>query len=213
MVTRGESAVSHIQNVSHRINCKLQLPKRNFGESGSSVCIPFQFASTSIGQRASTIVAFLFVSENAPGPPRAGRLPFNRIVLVSPPETRLFSIGTDIFLWHLPLSPSCPPPNESSHRPTGRNSQVATASFLKIIFGFSLGGCFFFFYCVPISMGRMWKLPESLENGQNGGGFVRPVEARHPDSRSVPRGTPRPNCKTRGKQGHDQRINRFRVAC
>ena len=56
-------------------------------------------------------------------------------------------------------------PNESSHRPTGRNSQVATASFLKIILGYSLGGCFFF-YCVPISMGRrMWKLPESLENG------------------------------------------------
>ena len=61
--------------------------------------------------------------------------------------------------------PAFPPLNESSHRPTGRNSQVATASFLKIIFGYSLGGCFFF-YCVPISMGRrMWKLPESLENG------------------------------------------------
>ena len=76
-------------------------------------------------------------------------------------------------------------PNESSHRPTGRNSQVATASFLKIILGYSLGGCFFF-YCVPISMGRrMWKLPARVWKMA----VERPVEARHPDSRSVPRGT------------------------
>ena len=66
-------------------------------------------------------------------------------------------------------------PNESSHRPTGRNSQVATASFLKIIFGFSLGGCFFF-YCVPISMSdvevscpRVWKMAKMAVVRSTGG--------------------------------------------
>ena len=57
-------------------------------------------------------------------------------------------------------------PNESSHRPTGRNSQVATASFLKIILGYSLGGLFLlllrsdFDGSTDVEVAR-----ESLENG------------------------------------------------
>ena len=57
-------------------------------------------------------------------------------------------------------------PNESSLRPTGRNSQVATASFLKIILGYSLGGLFLlllrsdFDGSTDVEVAR-----ESLENG------------------------------------------------
>jgi len=78
------------------------------------------------------------------------------------------------------------PPNESSHRPTARNSQVATASFLKIILGYSLGGLLLLLLRSDL-LGRMWKLPESLENELSS--FDR-WKQKHPDGfPSVPRGT------------------------
>ena len=99
------------------------------------------------------------------------------------------------------------PPNESSHRPTARNSQVATASFLKIILGYSLGGLLLLLLRSDL-LGRMWKLPESLENE-----FVRPVETETPGW--IPLGATwhASSSNLQGKHGHDQRIERFRVAC
>ena len=153
MVSRTVSQAKRELVPSNRINCKLQLPKRNFGESGSSVCIQLSFPididrtasfDSSLFSFSTREFSNSWASTCRPTPFQSYRI-----------SSRRFSIGTDICFSSFTRRRSRPPfLHRTNHRPTARNSQVATASFLKIILGCVVEGCFFF-YCVPMLMGRM----------------------------------------------------------